>query len=107
MTDSPKPWFGGGRLEGFRGGWAKFAFRGERGHHWREVTGEVPGLPDIAGGGRVREFVSHCGMVAVATKRLPAFGVGNFPVCRRCLKGCPAPTARDRLTFIEQQREKA
>lgn len=64
----------------FERGWGKAAFVGSgRGvaHYW--TADRSHDLPDEAYGLR-----SACGVLTVATERVPLFGPGNYPYCVRC-----------------------
>lgn len=80
MNQAPK--FSGGPFELTGEGWALIPFRGSRGHYWHEV--ELPDVPHIADGGRVRAFESVCGLRGVTTVRVPAQHAGDFGHCKRC-----------------------
>lgn len=75
-----------GPIEGFKGGWAKIPFRGRLGHYWQsqqEVLRAV-GEPEITKRGRIRLWMSLCGMWGKTDRHIPAIGVGEFPYCKRC-----------------------
>lgn len=84
IADYPKPWFTDGVIEHLREGWAKLPFQGQRGHYWTEDDDTMP--PTIAEGGRVRYYRSACGRVGITRPRAPAFGVGTWPKCARCMR---------------------
>ena len=73
----------GGQLTSFRNGWAKVAFGGSRGHHFRRV-----GASDYA--------VAACGLEAAVAA---LYGIGTYPPCRICRKKRGAAT--DVRTFID------
>jgi hypothetical protein len=73
----------GSQLAGFRQGWAKAIFGGQRGHFFRRV-----GAGDVA--------ISACGQEVYVSQ---LYGIGTFTACRNCRKKHgPPPDVR---TFID------
>jgi hypothetical protein len=88
----------GGRRGRLERGWALIPFMGRAGHHWTRVPQEYP---VIGARGRLTRYHSACGLDATTTADAPPMALGTFPACRLCLKKRPHPTARDRLTLLE------
>lgn len=75
-------YFAIGPIEHLTKGWAVMPFIGRKAHHWTEDTKTMQ--PTIRDGGRVRYYVSACGLLSATSKSVPALNPGNFPKCKRC-----------------------
>lgn len=80
-ADQEHGWIAFGPIQGFRGGWAKFPFVGQRAHYWEEVH---PQTPLIHKGERVRVFDAACGVEGFTAKGMPALNEGSCPRCKNC-----------------------
>lgn len=92
--------FSGGPIQHLRQGWALFPFQGRTPHYWVEDTTTMP--PKVGAAGRVRYYMSSCGLHGVTNAKVPALGVGDYQACKRCQQRTgKKPDARDRLTFAD------
>lgn len=100
-AEMPGAKFSGGPIEGFTGGWAKLCFSPEKPHYWRDITDRVRDLvPEMAAD--MRAYEALCGATGYSALKAPAFGVGNYPVCKRCMKKAATwPNKEQRTTIYE------
>ena len=73
----------GGPILDFTGGWAKLAFFGRLGHHWKPTPG-VTVITEREDGRRM--WHSACGGMQFTTDRTPAIRIGTWGHCKRCAK---------------------
>ncbi|MBP5971053.1 hypothetical protein [Pseudomonas iridis] len=62
-------------------GWSKAPFTGMKAHYFRQRPSAA-----IGAAGRVREWLSLCGVATQTTDRWPMFERGNWARCSRCVQ---------------------
>lgn len=70
---------GGEPAEGITEGWLKAMFTGDKAHWFRQSS-----AAELSKFGRVRRWISACGVKTYSHDKAPMFLPGNFPRCQSC-----------------------
>ncbi|MCY1527248.1 hypothetical protein D9M68_623090 [compost metagenome] len=69
----------GDAAEGVTEGWLKAVFTGDKVHYFRQIS-----TNELSKFGRVRRWLSACGVKAYSHDKAPMLLPGNYPRCQSC-----------------------